>query len=431
MDVDQLIQLIQKYFLGPLNDLPTAQIKLLETNHDQSVQDFQNAIGLLFPPGAPVFQGQAADAFADYIGNYLNAEEALSPYAGNGISDRISTLLTKCSTILNQLEGDIKSIQGSGGWSNAGKMFAGAEIFAAPAEIGFPPDVVVAQVIIVGVVGIGIICANMAQQGQIRGLTDDLNQWANDMQNLAQEPDPPGSKLPPLPQMSKATNTDIATIQNLTPAQRQEVADIIAQLTAAGYKVDQWEIEALVRAGYDKATILGVLKVLNDRRTNFYIKGMPYTSDLVDLTTAIFTYETQAATSNLRFLKAAIDNRKPGQSIRSIIPDFDQLPKSVRTWLLMKPTDPFYKAHFGTAVEDLADQRIKQLPGFSQFAKQYGLLFNSPLPGYPNLIPDAQFTLPNGCIAVIDITSFAQVDTKQKYNVKGVCYIVVVVHGQP
>ena len=76
MDVDQLIKAIQHYILKSLNDLPKASITFLETNHDQTVQEFQKIIGLLFPPGDTIFQGKAADAFAAYIGSYLDAEEA-------------------------------------------------------------------------------------------------------------------------------------------------------------------------------------------------------------------------------------------------------------------------------------------------------------------------------------------------------------------
>ena len=199
MDVDQFIQAVQQYILHPLDHLPTTQISFLETNHDQSVQDFQNAIGLLFPPGQAIFQGKAADAFANYIGSYLDAEEALSPYAGSGLSDRVNTLLNKCKALHSQEQGLIQSIQNDNGWGNAGKTLVEGETIAAPFEIGAPPDAAVALVIILGIVAIGLIGANISQQNQIRSLSDAFNQWATDMQTLAQQPDPQGSELPKLP----------------------------------------------------------------------------------------------------------------------------------------------------------------------------------------------------------------------------------------
>jgi hypothetical protein len=224
---------------------------------------------------------------------------------------------------------------------------------------------------------------------------------------------------------------DITSLSGLNTTQQQVVNDAIAQLTAEGYYVDQWEIEALARAGYNAATIVALIKSLNDGHTNVYLEGRPTQSGIVDFFATLVTFLTLEATSNLRFLQAGYESRKPGQSIRSVIPNYDQLPKSVQRWLLMKPSDPLYYTEFGNAVEDLVAQRIAKVPGYQSWARQYSLKLNQPLPGNPRLIPDIQFRLPNGCIGVIDITSFAQVNTKQKYNVNGVCYIIVAIHGLP
>lgn len=425
-DVTVFIQALQQNLLEPLQKLPVAQLKALDTTHNQSVVDFQNAMGQLYAPPGP-FDGKASDALADRLADYYAAESALTAYMSDDLSEYISGLIQYCQQVTDDLPGQLKDIQGTDPTALAGQVFMTSET-AAVAGGDETPAAPIVQLVIACIVGTVVIGAQAWQEWKVWDAYDTMRTWETNMNGLAAQAE---SVLPASLNLSQSVTMDLAAIDGLNTAQQQEVADIIAQLTSEGYTVDQWEIEALIRAGYNKTTILSILKVLNDRRTNFYLKGNPYTSDLVDLTTAIFSYETQAATSNLRFLKAAYDHRKPGQSIRSVIPDYDQLPKSVQRWLLMSPGNPFYQADFGTAVEDLADQRIEQLPGFQQFAKQYGLVFNKPLPGYPNLIPDAQFTLPNGCIAVIDITSFAQVNTKQKYNVKGVCYIVVVVHGLP
>ena len=423
-DVWAFVQMLQQNLMAPLQKLPVAQLQALDSTHNQSVVDFQNAIGQLYAPPGP-FTGNASDALADRLADYYAAENALTPYMSDGPSERVSKLIQFCQQVVSDLEPQLKDLQGSDGQDQALQLTATLETTAGTTGTSEVPLV---QLVIVNIVGTVLMVQQGVQEWKVWNAYDTAHQWEMNMSGLAAHPEP---LLPASPTLSQQVTVDLAAINGLSPAQQQEVNDIIAQLTAEGYAVNQWEVEALLRAGYDKTTILSILKVLNDKRTNFYLKGAPYTSDLVDVTTAIFGYETQAATSNLRFLKAALDHRKPGQRVQDIIPDYDLLPKSVQRWLLMKPTDPWYLADFGTAVEDLAEQRIQQLPGFAQFAKQYGLVFNAPLPGHPNLIPDAQFTLPNGCRVVIDFTSFAQVNTKQKYNVKGVCYIVVVVHGQP
>ncbi|MEO6891389.1 MAG: hypothetical protein ABI324_20575 [Ktedonobacteraceae bacterium] len=196
MDIDQLKQLIQQYFVHPLNNLPVAQIKLLDTNHDQSVQDCQNTIGALFAPGGPPFEGKTADAVAEYVGTYLNAEAALSPYAGNGLSDRINELLRDCATALDRIEPKLKALQDNAAWTAAGAAVATGEVAAAPEEITAPPTIPLVQLLIVLGVAVVFVWASADQQNQINDLTEIVNAWIAEMQTLAQQSDPPGSQLP-------------------------------------------------------------------------------------------------------------------------------------------------------------------------------------------------------------------------------------------
>lgn len=266
MDVDQLKQLLQQYFLNPLNDLPIAQIKLLETNHDQSVQDFQNAIGALFAPDGPPFQGKAADAIAEYIGKYLDAEEALSPYAGSGLSDRVSTLLNECATALAQEEPLMKTVQGNSAWAAAGATLVTGETVATPEEGAAPPTIPVVQLLIVIGTVVAFVWASADQQNKINELTDVMNTWVNQMQTLAQQADPPGSQLPGLPsQIETAITMDAeqivvnSTLGKLTPAQRRLFDDVKSLLGTLPY--NDADIEALILAGYlDPNTIAGIIK---------------------------------------------------------------------------------------------------------------------------------------------------------------------------
>lgn len=434
MNIDEFKNSYQYNLIDPLARMPLAQLRLLDSIHDQSVLSFQKTIGKLYAPPGP-FTGQAASRLADLLAQYYSAENGIGSYSGGGLSERVNKLIQFCQNLLADLEPQLRALQSTNPnpFNQAQTMLGSAPTETTGSQPQAPmdggSDSGLGGLVLLCIVGTLTVWANAQQEWQLWNIYETARQWETNMSALAMQSEPP---LPgDLSPFTQDVTIDMAGINGLTSQQQQEVNDIIAQLTAAGYAVDQWEVEALVRLGYHRADILGIFKILNDHTTNVYLKGIPFKSDLVDLTTAIFTYETQAATSNLRFLKAIVDNRKPGQSIRSLIPDYDQLPKSVKNWLLMKPGDPFYYTTFGTAVEDLVDQRVEQLPGFSRFAKQYDLAFNRPLPGHPNLIPDVQFRLPGGCIAVIDITSFAQVNTKQKYNVQGVCYIVVAIHGLP
>jgi hypothetical protein len=138
MDIDQLKQGMQKYFLTPLTNLPIEQIKLLDTNHDQSVQDFENAVAPLFAPNGSQFEGQGANAVVDCFQSYLTAEGALSNYESYGLTDRITTLLRKCAMALTDEE--------AGAAAAASTAVKGEEI-GAPEEGADPPSIPIVQVI--------------------------------------------------------------------------------------------------------------------------------------------------------------------------------------------------------------------------------------------------------------------------------------------
>src|SRR5690348_13893830 len=230
MDVDELKQLIQQYFINPLSDLPITQIKLLETNHDQSVRDLVAALAPLFTPDDSAFRGKAADTVADYIGTYLRAESLLSAYEYDGLSDRISTLLSKCGMALSDEESLLKSIQGNNPWAAAGATIVAGEEIAAPAEGAAPPDIPIAQLTILIAGAIVFVAANIDQQNKVHELTDIMNTWIRDMEALAHEADPHGSQLPAPPgQITTAVTMDTEQIVanslgvTLTPEQEQLV----------------------------------------------------------------------------------------------------------------------------------------------------------------------------------------------------------------
>ncbi len=233
MDIDQLKQGIQKYFLTPLTNLPIAQIKLLDTNHDQSVQDFENAVAPLFAPNGSQFEGQGANAVADCFQSYLTAEGALSNYESYGLTDRITTLLRKCAMALTDEEAAMKALPNNtpleaGAAAAASTAVKGEEI-GAPEEGADPPSIPIVQVII-GIVALGVgVWAYQDQQNKVNALSDIMTTWVNDMKNLALQPDPKGSQLPgpPAQQIDPGASYDAGQLvanalgTSLSPEQEQ------------------------------------------------------------------------------------------------------------------------------------------------------------------------------------------------------------------
>src|SRR5581483_4580462 len=102
-DVHAFIQALQQNLVAPLQQLPVAQLKALDTIHDQSIIDFQNAIGQLYAPASP-FAGKASAALADLLANYYAAENALSAYSSDSLSERVSKLIQFCQEVVSELE---------------------------------------------------------------------------------------------------------------------------------------------------------------------------------------------------------------------------------------------------------------------------------------------------------------------------------------
>jgi hypothetical protein len=89
----------------------------------------------------------------------------------------------------------------------------------------------------------------------------------------------------------------------LTPIQQQEVKDIIADATGEGLAVDQSDVEALVRAGYDRATILMMLRTASvknsEGKTYITSNGYTYTGHtLSHVGVSKTVLEGQASTNN-------------------------------------------------------------------------------------------------------------------------------------
>lgn len=283
-DISAFIQALQQNLIDPLKNMPEAQLKALDTTHDQSVSNFQKAIGRLYEPSVQ-FEGKTSEALADLLSQYYSAENKLTPYMSDGLSDHISKLIQFCHQVVNDLEPKLKDLKGTDPLELGGQVLATEETGA---TLGGDetPAVPLVQLICVLVAGTAVMVGQGIQEWKMWDAYDTAHHWEMNMSGLAAQAE---STLPASPNFSVDVILDLAARDGLTPAQQQEVADIIAQLTAEGYPVDQWEVEALIQAGYDKRTILGILRTINDRRTNFYLKGKPYTNDLVDLMAAIFS----------------------------------------------------------------------------------------------------------------------------------------------
>ncbi len=478
-------QYLITFFLNPLNTLPTAQIRQLETNHDQSVEDFANAVALLFPSSGPVvFQGKAANAVADALRIYLDAEDLLSPYAGNGLSDRITTLLNKCTTALTAEEGKMKTVQqmqASGYFAAVAAPPAAAaatgETTAAPVEGAAPPTIPVVQIIIIAVVGailIGsLLYVDYEQQQPFLDLAANIGTWIDDMHNLAQQPDPQGSELPAIPaeittditfdaeqltatrfniQLTVTQEQFIQSLANEYGLSIEEVTAMLALDPSASEAEMRKRIERYLQlrklypdlaanhpewllwaAAFDLPdSAVTILANLNNGQSTIYSKGTTYQEVAADILAAVLGNLVQQQYQRLNdLLSQARAAKKAGIPLYKAIPGWADLPPVVQQ-LLDGTSDQPYKYQYGNALESLIMQQFNSpqyATLFKYYDEKFGLRIKKGLPGHGQLIPDFQIAV-DGQTDVLDITSMKNSPTKIKYNVDGVEINIVLPYGQ-
>ncbi|HLG76630.1 MAG TPA: hypothetical protein VKX46_09450, partial [Ktedonobacteraceae bacterium] len=252
--ISAFIQALQENLIAPLQQIPVAQLKLLDTTHDQSVVDLQNVMGQLYAPPDP-FQGKASDMLAVALEDYYAAENRLSTYVTDEISERISCFIQACQQVVSELETQIKALQASDPTVMAASTLVAGETvdLMGPDE---SPIVPIAQLVVVGLAGAAYIVGEVKQLAQVEQICAIVRQWEATMNELAAQPEP---TLPPSLDLSQSVVVDMAGMNGLSPEQQREVNDAISRLTSLGYSVDYSEIEALVRAGYQFSDVVAAI----------------------------------------------------------------------------------------------------------------------------------------------------------------------------
>jgi hypothetical protein len=251
MDAADFKQFVQRHFVTPLDQLPTTQLRFLDTNHDQSVRDFQDAIGMLFAPGGPTFGGKGATALAELVGKYLDSENAFSSYLYNSVSSHISQVISESANDNSQVKSLLASLDTGGGWGAMGIAAGWAtQQEQTTGESSGPPGLenpiwdLIQIFIIVGMLTV-IVWASGDQEIKIRDISDEINQWVHKMTGLAGEPE---STLPADPStLATSVQADLPgiTIQNaLSPDQQGLAQKLYADYASQGYTLD--EILALI-----------------------------------------------------------------------------------------------------------------------------------------------------------------------------------------
>ncbi len=244
--------------LQPLTDF-RSNVTKLNTIHQDSVQTFGMLAGGLVEPqtGPDAFTGELADAFWNDVQTYLNTENALSG-GGVGVAEGgvIDDAIVACEECATDVTGAAEVAAGEiAGDAVLDEVTAVVDV-AAVAEAGANPIADVAAIILTVIAGAAILGTLITLAWAIYNA---VQRWQQAMNNISNRPLP---KLPPNPTPVPAPTPVVPPInqQQLTPQQQQEVNDIIAILTKEGIPYSQSDIENLVRQGYDRQSILDILR---------------------------------------------------------------------------------------------------------------------------------------------------------------------------
>ncbi len=244
--------------LHPLTEFRNNVTKL-NTIHQDSIQTFSMlASGLVAPQTGPeAFTGELSDAFWAEMQTYLNAESALTgasvSVAEGGV---IGEAIAVCEECAMEVTGAAEVAAGEIAGDVVLDEITGIVDVAAVAEAGANPIADVAAIILTIVAGAALLATLIKLAWDIYNA---VQQWQRMMHNIGDTPLP---KLPPNPTPVPGPTPSLPPInsQQLTPQQQQEVNDIITQLSKEGFFYSQSDIEALVKLGYDRQSILAILR---------------------------------------------------------------------------------------------------------------------------------------------------------------------------
>ncbi|MBA2284748.1 MAG: hypothetical protein H0W02_04650 [Ktedonobacteraceae bacterium] len=255
--VDDFVNAIQQNLVNPLQHMPLAQIRQLDGLHDQSVMDFQNAIGKLYAPPGP-FVGKTADNVADLVGRFLSTEGQISQYDSGGHSQRMDQLVQICQQVVADLKPLLNTLHNSPPLSAAGATLLTGEKIVNTTTVPGPEDPAwdIGQLIILLIGGTVFMVADDYQKFQMLQAWHRVTQWQDDMTHLGQQPEP---ALPPDPSqpVASAALADATFIVNSVP---QVVRDIRRILKDEGIRVTDKEVWDLLNQGLTAKEVLDLLR---------------------------------------------------------------------------------------------------------------------------------------------------------------------------
>ncbi len=196
---------------------------------------------------------------------------------------------------------------------------------------------------------------------------------------------------------------------------------------AALKEAERKEVEQVAREAAEQVTQQAAARGLRAVNVNdigvVFEKGARGVVAEVDEVAGIIQNVTANQATELRQL-AEIAASRGTQSLEEVIPNFNNLPASVRLFLRTPSSHAFYKARFGTALQHMAEGALTE----SGATAQYGLIFRR---GAVGGIPDVQMSLSNGTRAVLDWTTPGMAGKIGKYDANDVSFLIELLQPGP
>lgn len=256
---------------NPLKDF-RSQIEEISNIHQSSINTFQNQVNTLTDTSSPdAMTGPGADAISLSAENYTSTELTVSDIEGTISS--ISNASGLCNTAVTDI---LEAVSNAGLAASdtevLGEITAAVDVSAAvQGGLDVPDDIaagaltsITMQTIIAGLIALAIVIAGIIWIW--RSAMDALSGSFQHSQ-LPEKPQP----IKPLQQPVNQLNAD----------------DILQELKRQGIQADRADIEALIKLGYDKKSIIDILKS-DSQGFLKYAKTKKLTSEQIkDITKAI------------------------------------------------------------------------------------------------------------------------------------------------
>lgn len=312
-DEDVIKKAIRDQFVFPVGQF-RAQAGKLDSIHSACLEDFCKAVWSLIDGDGGTFSGHAADTFATLMGQYIDVDRFFANY-DRGLSKKLGIAADDCDRASKEVEYYVDTFPYADGTTRPCQVAAPAQPdVQSPGNTSAPdaPGGEGGGEIVVALLAIVYFYKTTAQQDQLEHINSVIDQWSNNMWNLATSMEHE-TALPPLPKAATFV-PDLGSILDppvnvvLTREQKLHADAAKADLDKLKATYDDSEVNQLASLGLTPDEIVQAIlarATLSAHHTRFKLSRLAQLAQMGYNANQIETIVTRVDELSVRFRKDA------------------------------------------------------------------------------------------------------------------------------